>query len=100
MMMMKTLQFIILFLLSCILSGAGGFIATHITSSSNNIHVQQQGSQTTTALYDATNDNEQKQLRVIDLPTELEAFEYVDEYDYASYDIFEDADRYVLNTAR
>ena len=95
-MMMKTLQLIILFLLSCILSGAGGFIAPH-TTSNDNVHVQQQGSQTTTALYDATNDNEQKQLRVIDLPTELEAFEYVDEYDYASYDIFEDADRYTLN---
>ena len=91
---MNTLQLIIQFLLSCILSGAGGF-APH--ASNNNIHVQQQGSQTTTALYDATNDNEQKQLRVIDLPTELEAFEYVDEYDYASYDIFEDADRYTLN---
>ena len=94
---MKTLQLIIQFILSCILSGAGGFIAPH-TTSNNNVHVQQQGSQTTTALYDATNDNEQKQLRVIDLPTELEAFEYVDEYDYASYDIFEDADRYVLST--
>jgi len=93
-MMTKTLQLIIQFLLTCLLSGAGGFIATH--TSNNNIHVQQQGLQTTTALYDATNDNEQKQLRVIDLPTELEAFEYVDEYDYASYDIFEDADRYVF----
>ena len=93
-MMVKTLQLIILFLLSCILSGAGGFIATH--KSNHNVHVQQQGSQTTTALYDTTNDNKQKQLRVIDLPTELEAFEYVDEYDYASYDIFEDADRYVF----
>lgn len=89
--MTKTLQLIIPFLLTCILSEAGGFIATH--TSNNNIQIQQQGSQTTTALYDATNDNEQKQLRVIDLPTELEAFEYVNEYDYASYDIFEDADR-------
>lgn len=92
---MKTLQLIIQFLLSCILSGAGGFIAH---TSNNNVPVQHQScSQTTTALYDANNDNEQKQLRVIDLPTELEAFEYVNEYDYASYDIFEDADRYVLN---
>ena len=93
-MIMNTLQLIIQFLLSFILPGAGGFIATHTTSSrNNNVHIQQPVSQTTTALYDATNDNEQKQLRVIDLPTELEAFEYVDEYDYASYDIFEDADR-------
>lgn len=57
--------------------------------------LQQQPSSSTRTmvLYAATNDNEMKQLRVIDLPTELAAFEYVEAYDYASYDIFEDADR-------
>ena len=48
----------------------------------------------TTALNEVTNDNAERQLRVIDLPTELAAFEYVNDHDYAAYDIFEDADRY------
>ena len=50
----------------------------------------------TTALNEVTNDNAERQLRVIDLPTELAAFEYVNDHDYAAYDIFEDADRYVV----
>ena len=50
----------------------------------------------TTVLNEVTNDNAERQLRVIDLPTELAAFEYVNDHDYAAYDIFEDADRYAI----
>ena len=77
-------------------AGISGFnmipISTHAPT--GKILQQKPSSSTRTmVLYAATNDNEMKQLRVIDLPTELAAFEYVEAYDYASYDIFEDADR-------
>ena len=67
-------------------------ISSHAPTGKN-LQQKPSSSTRTMVLYAATNDNEMKQLRVIDLPTELAAFEYVEAYDYASYDIFEDADR-------
>lgn len=79
-------------------AGISGFnmqspISSHSPTTGKILQQKPSSSTRTMVLYAATNDNEMKQLRVIDLPTELAAFEYVEAYDYASYDIFEDADR-------